>query len=196
MTTNYVLCDYSKVRETAPEFNSTLQALHASLVQSAERDWSPLKYGGMSPKPGQFGESTIMPSLFMGMAGTTLQTWAQTLTATGSQTVIQGSNAGQILEDYKIGIVGIAFLDKALRCTEIRMDVSDKRLGRLNLEETMGYDAPTVVLENGYLLDEKTNFTLRAFVDSIGPQRIKLLGIQMNRVPNKLQASAPGALLT
>jgi len=192
----YVICEYEKVKESFPEFGAVMQNLRTQLIAKATQDWAGKTYGGMYPKSGQFGIGTIIPSLFRNMANVTLTDWEQWLTATGNQTVMSGANVGNIYEDYKIGICGLAFLSKATRISEIKMQISDKKLPRMNIEEAMVYNKPAIVWENAFLLDEETGFHLYAYVQSQGPQMIKLIGAQVNRVPNKLQVSNTGAALT
>jgi len=191
-----IVCEYNKVKEVFPEFQTVLETLRANLVSKAADDWDPLKRGGMYPEAGQFGESTIMPQLFRDITNTTMTTWRQTFNATGHQIIMSGANGGNIYEDYKVGIAGLVFLDKAIRVSEIKMQISDKKLGRINLEEAQAYNKPAVVFEEGYILDEETGFDLYGYVLSQGPQRIKLIGMQVNRVPNKLQVTNTGAALT
>lgn len=197
MSGGFVLCEYSAVKKEFPQFQEMLEALEANLIAKASDKWDPLTYGGIKPQAGQFGKSTIMPELFANMAAVTLVTWNQWLTATGHQTIMMGASTGHsIFEDYMIGLGGLVFLDKAIRISEIKMQVSDRKLPRMNIEEAFAYEKPAIVFENGLLLDEETGFDLYAFVLSTGPQRIKLLGLQLNRVPNKLQVSNAGAALT
>jgi hypothetical protein len=196
MTGGYVICEYDEVKEYFPEFNIAMESLHTALIAKAAADWSPKTFGGMTPRSDQFGETTIIPSLFRNISNTTLTTWNQYLTGTGHQTIMSGSNGGNIYEDYKIGLAGLAFLDKAIRVSEIKMQISDKKLPRVNIEEVMAYNKPAIVFEDGYILDEETGFDLYAYVLSIGYQRIKPIGFQLNRVPNKLQTTNTGAALT
>lgn len=194
---SFVICEYEKVKDEFPEFANVMKTLKNELIAKAGRDWSSLRYGGMNPKSGEYGETTVMPELFVGMAGTTLATWNQWLSGTGNQTVMAGAGSGaSIAEDYKVGLAGIAFLDKAIRISEIKMQISDKKLPRINIEEAFVYNKPAIVFEEGFLLDEETGFDLYAYVLSQGPQRIKLIGLQLNRVPNKLQTTNTGAALT
>jgi len=196
---DFVICEYEKVKETFPQFGDVMKSLEAALIAQARKDWSSrgFTYPGINPKSDEFGKSTIMPQLFNNMAGARFVTWDQMLTALGHQTIMTGANVGgTIYEDYKIGICGIAFLDKVQRITEIKMQISDKKLPRVNLEEAMVYNKPAVIFEDYYLLDEKTAFDLYAYVEAVGPQAIKLIGLQVNKVPNKMQVSAPGAALT
>jgi len=193
---SYVLCEWNKVKEVFPEFNSVAESLANRLISRGEDDWSPKSYGGIAPTAGQFGKTTVMPQLFQDISGNALTTWNQDLDATGHQTIIQGVNAGGVIpEDYKIGLLGIRFLDKALKVSEIKMQISDRKLPRVNVEEAFMYNQPSIVFEDGYILDEETGFHLYGYVISEGHQRIQLLGVQLNRVPNKLQVTDTGAAL-
>jgi hypothetical protein len=197
MTGGYVICEYDKVKAEFPEFKAVMQALEDSLIAKASADWAPLSYGGIAPLSGQFGKTTVMPQLFADNAGNRLTTWEQTFTATGSQTIMTGVESGGIIpEDFKVGLVGLAFLDKALKISEIKMQISDKKLPRMNIEEAFLYNKPAIIFEEGFILDEKTSFDLYGYVLSEGIQRIKLIGLQVNRIPNKLQVTNTGAALT
>jgi len=195
----FVICEYEKVKKNFPEFAAKMAELRAALIQKATAKWSPLTFGGLQPQAGQFGETTVMPELFNGLqaAYQPLPTWYQWLNATGHQTVITGANTGgTIYEDYMIGLAGLAFLSKAIRVSEIRMQIGDKKIPRMNIEEAMAYNKPAIVFEQPFILDEEEGFDLYAYVLTQGPQRIKLLGLQMNRVPNKLQTTNTGAAIT
>jgi hypothetical protein len=197
MTGGYVICEYDKVKAEFPEFKAVMQALEDSLIAKASADWAPLSFGGIAPLAGQFGKTTVMPQLFADNAGTRLTTWEQTFTSTGSQTIMTGVESGGIIpEDFKVGLVGLAFLDKALKISEIKMQISDKKLPRMNIEEAFLYNKPAIIFEEGFILDEKTSFDLYGYVLSQGIQRIKLIGLQVNRIPNKLQVTNTGAALT
>jgi len=197
MTGGYVICEYDKVKAEFPEFRAVMQALEDSLIAKASADWSPLSFGGIAPLAGQFGKTTVMPQLFADNAGNRLTTWEQTFTSTGAQTIMTGVESGGIIpEDFKVGLVGLAFLDKALRISEIKMQISDKKLPRMNIEEAFLYNKPAIIFEEGFILDEKTSFDLYGYVLSRGIQRIKLIGLQVNRIPNKLQVTNTGAALT
>ena len=194
---SYVICEYDKVKQEFPEFNSVLEKLRSDLIAKAEADWSPLKYGGLAPEAGQFGETTIMPQLFADITGTRMTTWNQWFNATGAQTIMTGvGSGGTIPEDYKVGVAGLAFLDKTIRISEFKMQISDRKLPRINIEEAFMYNKPAIIFEEGFILDEETAFELVAYVLTQGPQRIKLIGLQLNRVPNKLQVTNTGAALT
>ena len=193
----FIICEYEEVKKQFPEFREILESTRRALINKAVSDWAPLKYGGLTPKAGEFGESTIIPSLFKDITGTTLVTWDQWFNATGAQTILSGAAPGNtIYEDYKVGWVGIAFLDPVVRVSEIRWQIGDKKYPRVNIEECFAYEFPCIVFEEGYILDEETSFELIAYVLTQGPQRVKLIGTQVNRVPNKLQITNTGAPLT
>ena len=195
----YVICEYEKVRQWMPEFAASMAQLKNDLIAKASADWDPLKYGGMAPQSGQFGESTVIPGLFNGMhaAYQPLPTWYQTFNGTGHQTIMTGTGTGGIMrEDYKVGLAGLVFLSKAIRISEIRMQIGDRKIPRINIEEAMVYNKPAIVFEQPMILDEEEGFSLYAYVLTRGEQRIKLLGLQMNRIPNKLQVTNTGVALT
>lgn len=200
-TKGYVICNYADVKAEFPEFANTLAKLEADLTTLALADWSPLTYGGTQPSAGQFGKSTIMPELFygFGQVAPTLTTWQSNATVAGHQGLLAGSNLGNIYEDYKIGLAGFAFLGKVQRITEIKLEIGDRKFPRINLEEAFVYGAGAniaVMFETGMICDEETNFDLHGYVECIGPYQIVPLGIQMNRIPNKLQSSQTSTALT
>jgi len=200
-TNGFVICEYSHVKAEFPEFSSMMATLENALRLKADADWAPLTYGGIKPMAGQYGKTTIMPEMFVGFGGfgvgTQLVTWSQYYTALADRVLIEGNSAGgSIPEDYKMGFAGIAFLDKAIKVSEIKLQIGDKKLPRINLEEARAYQQPCVIFENGFIADEETGFELKGYVESLGYQRIKLIGMQLNRVPNKLQVTNTGAAIT
>lgn len=217
MTGDFVICEYEEVKREFPYFRSVMTTLRNTLISKAERKWG-LTWAGRrkiadaalrgitlnAPGPGldvdvdkgEFGETTIIPALFNDISGTRLVTWDQWLTGTGHQTIMTGAaTGGTIYEDYMVGLAGLAFLDKAIRISEIKMQVSDKKIPRVNIEEAFAYNKPAVVFEEGFILDEETGFDLYAYVTTQGPQRIKLIGLQVNRIKDKLLTNAGAALL-
>ncbi len=200
----FVICEYEKVKQSFPEFGTMMQNLRSSLIAEASSKWAPLTFGGLNPHSGQYGETTILPPLFNNLAGTQMVTWRQNFTAahvTASiagtqQAIISGSGtAGTIPEDYMVGFAGVCFLDKAIKVSEIKIQIGDRKIGRINLEEAMVYNKPCAVLEEGFVLDEEEGFDLYAYIQAQGDQRIKLLGLQLNRIPNKTQVTHAGQAL-
>ena len=219
MSGGYVICEYEKVKQDFPKFQSVMTTLRNRLIAKAEKDWN-MPFAGHrkiseaaargiplnAPGPGldvdvdrgEFGETTILPSLFNGLmaAYQPMPTWHQWFNATGSQIIIQGAaSAGRIYEDYKVGFAGLVFLDKAIRISEIKMQISDKKLPRVNIEECLAYNKPAIVFEEGFILDEEKGFELYANVLTQGPQRIKLLGLQLNKIKDKLLTNTGAALV-
>jgi len=216
MAGGYVICEYDSVKKEFPEFQDVIIDLRNRLIAKAEKDWG-LTFAGRRkiseaaalgitlapPGPGldvdvergEFGETTIIPTLFKDNAGNVMTTWEQWFTATGSQIIMTGAHTGgTIYKDYKVGVCGLVFLDKAIRVTEIKMQISDKKLPRINIEEAFGYNKPAIVFEDGYILDENVKFELYAYVQTQGPQAIKLLGLQVNRIKDKLLTDTGSAL--
>jgi len=207
---SYVICEYERVKENFPEFAATVKALRTALIAKAEDQWAPLRFSGRIPakaafgvapgpglsvESGYFGETTVIPALFNNLAGTRLVTWNQWLNTTGNQLILTGAaTGGTIYEDYMIGVAGLAFLDKAIRISEIKMQIGDRKLPRINIEEALAYNKPAIVFEEGFILNEETGFDLRAYVTTQGPQRIKLIGLQLNRVYDKLLTNTGAAL--
>lgn len=200
MSGGYVICEWEKVKTNFPEYQRMMSSLHTGLVAKANADWAPKTFGGMAPNSSQFGETTIIPALFRGDAQTVanagqLATWNQYLGTTGHRTIMTGANGGIIYEDFKIGLAGFAFLDKSINISEIKFQISDRKIGRINIEEAFSYEKPAIIFEDGLILDEETGFTLYAYVLSRGDIRLAPIGFQLNRVPNKLMTSNTGAVL-
>jgi hypothetical protein len=204
MAGGYILCEYESVKREFPEFKATMDALKASLVDQASRAWG-IPAEKFTLEAGHL--TTIIPALFSGqqtvagVLGTQLTTWDQWLTSTaafpipGSGVIMSGAaSGGTIAEDFKVGLAGLAFLDKAIRISEIKMQISESKLPRINLEEAFCYNKPAVVFEEGFILDQKTMFELYAYVLNQGPQRIKLIGLQANKVKDKLFTATGSAL--
>ena len=196
MPGGFVICEYAAVKRYFPEFSEVMRRCRDELISQAQAKWR-MSFGGLAPKSGEFGETTILPALFKDNTGTRLTTWRQYIASTGSQTLLTGvGSGGTIPEDFMVGVVGLAFLEPVLRVTEIKLQISDTKLPRINLEEAMAYEQPAIIFEDYYILDEETSFELVGYVEAAGYQSIKLIGVQVNRVPNKLQVTATGAAVT
>jgi len=210
---DYVICEYEKVRQTFPTFNTIMANLEARLIEHAKEKWGENKIVSFTPESGQIGKSTIMPELFYGYLGLTsglgsrLTSWqTQFLTAAmggpggtipGSNVIMEaGATGGTVAEDFMLGVAGIAFLDKAIKISEIKMQIGAYKVPRINLTEALVYNKPAVIFEEGFILDEEEGFEMVGHVMASGIQRIKLIGPQLNRVPNKLQGTTCGAAIT
>lgn len=197
MTSGFVICEWEKVRKSFAEFGDVITKMKSDLVAMCTSEWG-MPYGGIYPKAGTFGESTIMPELFygFGQVAPTLTSWQSYATAIGNQGILAGSNGGNIFEDYKVGIAGFAFLDKVQRITELKFEIGDSKFPRINIEETFVYNKPAFIFENPILVDEETQLDVHGYFESMGPYKFAPLGIQMNRIPNKLQTSLTTSALT
>ena len=190
MAGGYIICEYDSVKREFPEFQDVMATLKSELVSLASKDWN-IPAEKFTLEDGHL--TTILPALFRDMSNTRLTTWDQWFTATGAQTILSGVSGGNIPEDFKVGLAGIAILDKVIRISEFKMQISDKKLPRINIEEAFGYNKPAFIFEEGYILDEEKSFELVAYVLTQGPQRIKLIGLQANRVKDKLITTDTGA---
>jgi len=192
MPGGYVLCEWDSVKKEFPEFKATMDALESELIASAQKDWG-ISRDKLTLKAGY--KTTIIPALFADITGTRMSTWDQWFNATGHQLIMSGAATGRtIAEDYKVGLAGLAFLDKTIRVSEIKLQISDRKLPRINIEEAFTYNKPAVIFEEGYILDEEKAFELFAYVLTQGPQRIKLIGLQLNRVKDKVLTDTGAAL--
>jgi hypothetical protein len=190
----YILCEYESVKKEFPEFKAVMDRLRSDLISKASEEWG-IPVDRFTLEAGYL--TTVMPQLFVDNTGVRLTTWDQWFTATGHRLIMAGvGNGNSIPEDYKVGLAGLAFLDKAIRVSEVKMQISDKKLPRINIEEAFVYNKPAIVFEEGFILDEETAFELYAYVLTQGPQRIKLIGLQANRVKDKLLTTDTGAALT
>jgi hypothetical protein len=61
--------------------------------------------------------------------------------------------------------MGFAFPNKEQAITEIKMQIGDRKFGRINLEELRGYNKPAVILEEGFTIDEEESFELYGYVE-------------------------------
>jgi hypothetical protein len=155
---SYVICNWKDVQKEYPNFQSALRLLEAQVFEKASLDWgtqqSPKQFGKLTPENGEFGRTTILPALFDDHLGVQMATWRQLFTVQGSQTIMTGTRAGNVIpEDFKIGLAGFAFPSKNQHLTEIKFQIGDTKYGRINLEELHLYDCPAVIFEEGYMID-------------------------------------------
>jgi len=192
MPGGYILCEYEDVKKEFPEFRTVMRELKEELLSRAQADWG-IPREKFTLKEGYL--TSIIPSLFADINGNRMATWDQWFNVTGHQLIMSGVGPGRTIpEDYKVGLVGLAFLDKTIRISEIKMQISDKKLPRINIEEAFAYNQPAIIFEEGYILDEERSFELYAYILTQGPQRIKLIGLQANRVKDKVLTNTGAAL--
>ena len=193
MAGGYILCEYEDVKKEFPEFRTVMRDVKEELLSRAQADWG-IPREKFTLRQGYV--TSIIPSLFADINGNRMATWDQWFNATGHQMIISGVATGRTIpEDYKVGLVGLAFLDKTIRISEMKMQISDKKLPRINIEEAFAYNQPAIIFEEGYILDEERSFELYAYILTQGPQRIKLIGLQANRVKDKVLTNTGAALV-
>jgi len=195
---SFVLCDLDKVKLQYPEFQETLAKLETKMLEDTEAVWAPLKRGFLvTERTDQFGRTTILPEWFADEAGDVLDsahvptTWgvnnfriyySSTSPAAaaipGWKTILQGGGSpiGTTPEDIRIALAGLAFPNKALNISKIRMEIGDKRLPKIDIEELHNYTKPALIFEEGFIIPEETHFLLRGFFEASGYQRVIPLG--------------------
>ena len=96
--------------------------------------------------------------------------WIQAIdtgTYSGNTSLLTGTRAGDTIpEDFKVAWIGLAFPNKTQHITEIKYQISDRKYGRIDIEEMLyGYDCPAVIFEEGYVIDEETFFEMWGYID-------------------------------
>ncbi|GAG16524.1 unnamed protein product [marine sediment metagenome] len=161
----YVICELNSVQRTYPHFQNTFIDLEREVIGMCKADWH-RENGYLTPHSGQFGRTTILPALFDGLDAVQMAHWRQTWTVTGNQTLITGTRAGNLLpEDFKVALVGLAFPNKNQHVTEIKMQIGDRKYGRMDIEEMRGYNLPAIIFDEGYIIDEETAFDLYGYIE-------------------------------
>lgn len=200
MAGGYVLCEWKSVQKEFPNFQRAFAKLETELITKCEAEWSPKRCGYLTPGPGEFGRTTILPGLFWNHNGINFQhSWRQLLTTTGNQLLISGNpaNGWVIGEDYKVAWIGLAFPNKMQHVTEFRFQIGDKKYGRYNIQDLEAYNFPALVFEEGFIIDEEQSFDLWGYVDqapTIGCannlpgnyQSVVMLGALYYRIVDKL----------
>lgn len=176
MAGGYVLCEWSTVQRDFPKFQAAFAALENAMIMKCNADWSPKTFGYLVPRSDQYGRTTILPECFRGFGQTysatptsgtnSLQHWRQTITSTGHQTLLMGNGQGNILpEDVKVAWLGLAFPNKQQHITEIKVQIGDRKFGRIDLEEMRAFETPALIFDEGFIIDEETAFDLYGYVE-------------------------------
>lgn len=169
----------NSIQKSFPKFRQAFANLEARVIGQCDADWAPKRFGFLSPESGkEYGRTTILPELFDDNQAAQMcvnrtqangaASWNQTFeNKSGHQSILTGTRAGDVLpEDFKVAWIGLAFPNKTQHITEIKYQISDRKYGRLDLEEMVyGYDCPAVIFEEGYIIDEETFFEMWAYLD-------------------------------
>lgn len=169
---SYVFAEFDSVFKQDPVFQQTMRQMEQTAILKCTNDWFPKKTptqacGYLNPKSGeQFGRTTILPALFDNHSGVQMAHWRQLFTVAGHQTLMAGSGTGNILpEDFKVALVGFAFPNKNMHVTEIKMQIGDRKYGRIDLEELHLFNKPAIIFEEGYLVNEEEAFDLYGYIE-------------------------------
>jgi hypothetical protein len=232
---SYVICELDSVEKEYPQFQQALRSLEDQAIRKCAADWFPkLTVEQVSAKLWDktegFGRTTILPALFSDwwdgtvkpqalsvplnsaqlggvFGGSPVGTWRQLITASGNMVLLHGAGAGDtIAEDFKIAWIGLAFPNKQQHITEIKMQIGDRKYGRINLEEMLVYNKPAVIFEEGYIIEEEESFDLYGYVRGPIPthhdgyvgihQRIVMLGAAYYKIKDKILGLCGAAIST
>lgn len=168
----YIFCEMDSIQKTYPQFNAAIRELEGRVLTKCTNDWFPKLtpqqvYAKLKSEEDPFGRTTILPALFDDHSGNPMNsaTWRQLFTVAGHQMIIQGNRTGESLpENFKIAWYGLAFPNKEQHLTEIKWHLSNRKYGRINLEEMHLYNKPAIVFEEGLIIDEETSFELSGFI--------------------------------
>jgi hypothetical protein len=149
------------------------------------RDWNPRTCGYLNPASDQYGRTTILPPLFDDHNAAQMATFRQLFTVAGNQTLMTGTRAGNTIpEDFKIALMGFAFPNQQQHITEIKMQIGDRKFGRIDLEQMQVYDTPAIIFEEGYFINEEEAFELFGYLEGPIPTAIgAYTGIWQRIVP-------------
>lgn len=172
---SYVICEWCSIQEAFPQFEEAVRKLDQKVLTKCMGEWQPKRPGYLKASGGEFGRTTILPAMFddhnslpMNVTRSLLvggATWRQFFTVAGHQQILAGVGASNTIpEDIKIALMGFAFPNKEQHITEIKMQIGDQKYGRINLEQMNLYKKPSLVFEEGYVLDEETGFDLTGYV--------------------------------
>jgi hypothetical protein len=187
------------VKKEFPDYQRAFADLEVKVADKCLKDWNkPLGY--LTPTGDECGRTTIIPALFRGWAAAApypqLAHWRQHITATGHQPLLMGMGGGNVIpKDFKVAWMGLMFPNKQMQITEIKWQISDRKYGRINLEEIRNYNKPAIIFEEGFILNEKQSFDLYGYVEEADYQRIIMLGAAYYKVIDRV-LGAPGAAIT
>lgn len=179
----YIFCEWDSISREYPDYQRAFADLEAKVIDLCNKNWGPKTFGGLVPNSEQYGRTSILPALFdpnpntyggaqfgaaTGAAGysTPPAYWRQAFAQTGHQILIQGARSGEVIpEDFNIAWMGLAFPNKNQHITEIRWQTSDRKYGRINIEEMRAYNKPAIIFEEGFLIKEEQAFELYGYFE-------------------------------
>jgi len=190
-----IFCEWKSVAKEYPDFQRSWGELEQRITEKCRNDWSPRNMGFLVTHENEFGRTSILPRLFLGWASQTLPTWRQGMGIAGNQLILQGVNAGMTIpEDIKIAWIGLAFPNKQQQISEIKFQIGDRKYGRINIEEMLGYHTPAIIFEEGFIIDEEQDFDMYAYIKEPDYQRVVMLGAAYYKFVDKV-LGVPGAVI-
>lgn len=207
---SYVICEYDsailKSSKVQSFYVSKCAQLERLMRQETEAVWSGLRYGGYTPGPNEYGRTTILPENFADENADILDTahtpsywgrnsYQQYFTSAspaayaipGWKTIWQGAvgtarpTGGSTLEDIRLAWIGLAITNKSSAITKFIWSIGDTTYPKLDVEETKGYNKPSFLFEEGFIIPEETLFYLRAYFEADSYERVVPLGYQVYR---------------
>jgi hypothetical protein len=207
---SYVISEYKdtilKSAKAQSFYVNKCAQLETLMRQETEAVWSGLKYGGFTPGPREYGRTTILPENFADENADILDknhsptywgvnSYQQYFTSTspasyavpGWKTILQGPTGaaapygGITLEDIRLAWIGLAITSKSSAITKFKWVIGDTTYPILDVEESQGYECPSIVFEEGFIIPEETLFYLRGFLETDSYERVVPLGYQVYR---------------
>lgn len=183
----YVIAPINDVKglHDYPEYQEALGALENQARVRAKTLWLGAQDGGIMPTGQQYG---IGPFRKNDMAGDTSDS-----TASGSYTFRKNftATAWQDIFNYNVrkdqihAFAGFLMTDDVLRILQFRMELGQVRFPILDIQEAFRYDRFGVILKTDQgaelVADPSSRVLIRAYVDTVGIQRVTPLGLQLFR---------------
>jgi len=166
-----------------PEFIASLKDLEQIALRRAEEVWPGFKFGGLTPGDHEFG---ICPLRQNEMAVDTTTTTAsgsysfrKNLAATAWHGIFNYTSRKDTLHAF----AGFAITDEVLRLSQLRMEISDRKLPVFDIQEAQGWGSFGILIKEdvgqALLAEPETSVLLKGYVESTGYQRVVPLGFML-----------------
>lgn len=164
---DYVFAEWRSTQRLSTKYQETMRAKEDEAINYLQDKWHRMFSRGITPKgDAQFGRTSILPELFDDHLGIPMTTWRQKFQTTGHMTIINGRNSGNTIpEDWAVLWTGLALPNKNQHLSEIRMQIGDRKYGRINIEEIHQYEIPVLIFEEPFFVDEETAFDLYGYIE-------------------------------
>lgn len=190
MSLPFVIAPLDKVKgENAfPGFEEVLKDLQDAAIQRAKDIWKGWEFGGILPGEKEFG---ICPLRAREMAN---DVTATTLSGSYNYRKNLGSTGWYTLFDYSVrddiihAFAGFKVTDDVLRLLEFRMEMSDKKLPIIDVQEAKGWGQFAILFKvdegKELIAEPRHSVYLRGYVEASGYQTIVPLGFQLYKTKN------------